>query len=401
MSSRTANVPLRNPLDFAPHQSVHGPAEGRGAWRRNSRPTRVRGLGLDEFDRGLPGGLRGGGQDPAHRPGLRRDPAALPGCLRRRRPARSGRGLPPRPTSTPSSRSSPTAASLPGHPAPPLSREDAAPSSPGALAWAIRRGTAFTWHPERQSGAEGDPAADSRGRSRRCWRSVIPPASSAAATGRSFCCSSTRGCVLAGVAPAHPRRRVLGDPCASTSATARAASSAWSPSATDPTRRCATISRASAARRRGRLFLTIERSRKPRGPMNPSPPGHPLHPAGRARRRPRQPASLSAHLRHLGDREPRPGAGRAVPARPLHLGDGAALLRHLRRGQGGGCARRLLAPPPACSQPRPARAAKPASQARGSRVRVPSPAPDRLTHEETEPSPEPPSAVGRRPPSTF
>ena len=39
---------------------------------------------------------------------------------------------------------------------------------------------------------------------------------------------------------------------ASTSATARAASSAWSPSATDPTRRCATISRASAARRRGR-----------------------------------------------------------------------------------------------------------------------------------------------------
>ena len=37
---------------------------------------------------------------------------------------------------------------------------------------------------------------------------------------------------------------------------------------------------------------------------------------------------------------------------------------------------------------------------RGSRVRVPSPAPRRLTHEETGPPPEPPRG-GRRPPSAF
>ena len=100
----------------------------------------------------------------------------------------------------------------------------------------------------------------------------------------------------------------------------------------------------------GPLFLTIARPNKRRGPMNPSPLGHALRPAGCARRRAREPAPLSPHLRHLGDREPCPGAGRPVPAGPLHLGDGPSLLRHLRRREGGRRARGLQprGPPARC-----------------------------------------------------
>ena len=84
----------------------------------------------------------------------------------------------------------------------------------------------------------------------------------------------------------------------------------------------------------GPLFLTIARPKKPRGPMNRYLLGHPLHAARGTRRRERQPPPLPERLRHRGDREPRPGAGRAVSPRPLDLGDGAPLLGDLRRGEG-------------------------------------------------------------------
>ena len=84
----------------------------------------------------------------------------------------------------------------------------------------------------------------------------------------------------------------------------------------------------------GPLFLTISRWGEPRRPMNR------WYLLGTLFTRLGQragvhacpPASLPAHLRDLGDREPRARARRAVLAGAFHLGDGAALLGDVRRG---------------------------------------------------------------------
>ena len=124
-------------------------------------------------------------------------------------------------------------------------------------------------------------------------------------------------------------------------------------------------------------------------PDEPVPLGDAFPAPGRPGRRPRQPPPLPSHLRHLGDREPRPGAGRAVPLGPLHLGHGAPLLGDLRRGQGGRSARRL--------QPR-----RPLARNRGQRGRLSLLPKQRVAgsnpvsrsntphEEETGPPPEPP-----------
>ena len=89
----------------------------------------------------------------------------------------------------------------------------------------------------------------------------------------------------------------------------------------------------------GALFLTIPRRTATAAPDEPVPLGDALPAPGRPGRRPRQSPPLPPHLRHLGDRESRPRARRAISPRPLHLGDGAALLGHLRRREGRGGAR--------------------------------------------------------------
>ena len=76
----------------------------------------------------------------------------------------------------------------------------------------------------------------------------------------------------------------------------------------------------------GALFLTIPAEDAAAAPDEPVPLGDAFPAPGRPGRRPRQSPPLPSHLRHLGDREPRPGAGRAIPAGALDLGDGAALL---------------------------------------------------------------------------
>ena len=57
-----------------------------------------------------------------------------------------------------------------------------------------------------------------------------------------------------------------------------------------------------------------------------------LGPSDRRAQGPRPP--VPSHVRHRGDRESGSGSGRPVPARPLHLGYGEALLRHLQLGEG-------------------------------------------------------------------
>ena len=238
-------------------------------------PDPGEGTGLDEAIAAYLTGLRGGGQDPAHRPGLRRDPAPLPDGLRRGGVARSGRGLPPGPRLRASSRSSQTAAS-PSGPGTGASARPG-PSSPGALAWATASAEPVRGDPQRQGGAEGDPAAHGGGDPGAAGRLRPRRRSSAAATGRSSCSSSTPAC-----ATAELHRLTLADvswedrphPYPPRQG---GANSAWCPSATGPTMRLRdyveALPRGGAG---GRCSSPSRAGGSPAAPDEPVPLGHPL-----------------------------------------------------------------------------------------------------------------------------
>ena len=83
----------------------------------------------------------------------------------------------------------------------------------------------------------------------------------------------------------------------------------------------------------GCVFLSSARASGPAGALQSGDPVRPARAAGR--RPPRARPPLPPHVRDVGDREPGPGARRPVPARALHLGDGATLRGDLRLGESG------------------------------------------------------------------